>query len=289
MTETVYQAPTSVADVTANLSSTTGSRILAGGTDLLVQLRSGAPAPSAIIDIKHLPGILDVELNEDGLRIGAAAPGQSITERQDISATYPGLVEAIDLIGSSQIQGRGSVGGNLCNASPAADSVPALIANGAICHIIGPDGERQVPVADFTTGPGQTCLTQGEVLVALHLPHPGKRTADAYLRFTPRTEMDIAVVGAAVSVSLDDAGICQSARVAIGAVAPTALAVPEAAQALIGTPVDDAALAAVDAAASAAANPISDKRGSADFRRRVVGVLARRAAQTACQRAGGSN
>ncbi len=279
-----YHAPISVEEACALLGGTEGSRILAGGTDLLVQMRSGLPQPGNIIDIKAVPGLQDVVLTDAGLTIGAAAPAQSITERDDIKALYPGLVEAIDLIGSTQVQGRCSVGGNLCNASPAADVVPALIVNAAIGNIVGAAGERQVAVEDFNTGPGENCLGADEILVSLFVPAPAARTADAYLRFIPRTEMDIAVVGAGVAVTLDKNGSCIAARVAIGAVAPTALLVPAAAAALLGTSLDDAALEAGAVAVSAAAQPISDKRGSADYRRSVVGVMARRAAAIALNR-----
>jgi carbon-monoxide dehydrogenase medium subunit len=285
MSSMKYHAPTTVAEACSLLGAAGNSRVLAGGTDLLVQMRGGLVQPECIVDIKAIPGIKDLVLTEQGLTLGAAAPAQSITERQDIKGIYPGLVEAIDLIGSSQVQGRCSVGGNLCNASPAADTVPALIVNGAQCNIAGPAGERQVAVESFTTGPGQNCLNPGEFLISLFVPAPADRTADAYLRFIPRTEMDIAVVGAGVSVTLDEDGSCIAARVAIGAVAPVALLVPDAAAALIGTRLDDDALEAAASAASAAANPISDKRGTAEYRRTVVGVMTRRAARTALERA----
>jgi CO/xanthine dehydrogenase FAD-binding subunit len=278
-----YYAPTSIAEA-SKLLAADNSRLLAGGTDLMVQMRGAMVQPEQIVDIKAIPGIKDVDLTDEGLRLGAAAPAQSITERDDLKAVFPGLVEAVDLIGSTQVQGRCSVGGNLCNSSPAADTVPALIVNAAICNIMGSYSGRQVPVESFNTGPGQNCLDRGEILTSLLIPEPAPRTADAYLRFIPRTEMDIAVVGAAVSVSLDENGLCTAARVAIGAVAPTALLVPAAAEALIGTSLDDVALAAAGAAASAAANPISDKRGSADYRRKVVGVMTRRAAAIARDR-----
>jgi carbon-monoxide dehydrogenase medium subunit len=280
-----YHAPTTVGEACSLLGAAGNSRVLAGGTDLLVQMRGGLVQPDCIVDIKAIPGIKDLVLTEQGLTLGAAAPAQSITERQDIRAVYPGLVEAIDLIGSTQVQGRCSVGGNLCNASPAADTVPALMVNGAQCNIAGPAGERQVAVESFNTGPGQNCLNPDEILISLFVPAPALRTADAYLRFIPRTEMDIAVVGAGVSVTLDEDGRCIAARVAIGAVAPVVLLVPNAAAALIGTRLDDAALEAAASAASAAANPISDKRGTAEYRRTVVGVMTRRAARTALERA----
>ena len=280
-----YHAPETLQEATAFLGSNEGCHILAGGTDLLVQMGMGMKQPQAIVDIKAIPGIKDVSLSAEGLTLGAAAPAQSVTERDDIKSVFPGLVESIDLIGSTQIQGRCSVGGNLCNSSPAADTVPALIAAAALCNIAGPAGERQVPVEDFNTGPGQNCLQSGEILVSLFVPAPAARSADAYLRFIPRTEMDIAVVGAGVALSLDASGVCTAARVAIGAVAPVALLVPEAAAALVGSQLEEDALVAAANAASAAASPISDKRGSADYRRSVVGVMTRRAAVIARDRA----
>lgn len=280
-----YHAPGSIPEATALLKNNANCKILAGGTDLLVQMRTGAAQPGAIVDIKAIPGLTDITMDVSGLILGAAAPAQSITERNDIKAVFPGLVEAIDLIGSTQVQGRCSVGGNLCNSSPAADTVPVLIANNAVCNISGPQGDRQVAVELFNTGPGQNCLAANEILTSLFIAAPAPRTADAYLRFIPRTEMDIAVVGAGVSLTVDEFGKCTAARVAIGAVAPTALLVPEAANALLGSHLDEAALEAAALAASAAANPISDKRGPADYRRKVVGVMVRRAALIARDRA----
>lgn len=276
-----YEAPTSLAQATQALSGHADAKILAGGTDLLVQMRLGLREPALVVDIKHIPELMEITLSEQGLRLGAAVPGAIVTGHPDIKQLYPGFVEGLGLIGSSQVQGRCSAGGNLCNASPAADAVPALIANRATCNIIGPDGERTVAVADFNTGPGSNCLACDEILVSIELPRPALRSSDAYLRFIPRTEMDIAVAGAAVALSLDEAGVCTSARVAIGAVAPTALLVPVAAQALIGSTLDEASLARAAAAASDAASPITDKRGTVEYRKKVVGVLVRRAAAQA--------
>ena len=196
------------------------------------------------------------------------------------------MVEAADLIGSTQIQGRASLAGNLCNASPAADSVPALIAARATCVVAGAKGQREVPVEAIVTGPGRTSLARNELVVAFHLPKRPPRSADAYLRFIPRTEMDIAVVGVGVDVTLDASGVCTDARVVLGAVAPTAVIVADAAKALIGRKLDDAALAALDAAARAACRPIDDKRGTIAYRTKVAGVLARRTAAIAYERAG---
>lgn len=273
-----YAAPTSLAQAAQALQGASNAKILAGGTDLLVQMKLGIREPALIVDIKRIPELTAFTLSEQGLRLGAAVPSAILGDDALVRARYPGFMEALGLIGSSQVQGRCSAGGNLCNASPAADSVPALIVNRAVCNILGSAGERSVAVEEFTTGPGKNCLADGEMLVSIDLPLPAPRSSDAYLRFIPRTEMDIAVAGAAVALTLDTAGICTAARVAIGAVAPTALPVPAAAAALVGTALDDTALANAAAAASAAAVPITDKRGTADYRKKVVGVLVRRAA-----------
>ena len=284
MEEIRYEAPTSLARA-SELLREPGARVLAGGTDLIVQMRMGRTAPSVFVDVKRIPELANLALGPDGLWLGAAVPAAEIVEHPEISRIFPGLVEAVDLIGSTQIQGRASVGGNLCNASPAADTVPALCVVGAVCVISGPAGERRAPVESFNTAPGRNVLGPGELLVGLVIPPPAPRTADAYLRFIPRTEMDIAVVGAGVSVSLDASGVCTHARVALGAVAPTVLLVPEAAAALVGSRGDDAALARAGEAASAAARPIADKRGTVEYRRRISGVLTRRAAKAAFERA----
>lgn len=281
-----YESPTSVKDAVALLANADKPvKVLAGGTDLIIQLRGQAKTPHLVVDIKHIDEMMQATLDDDGLSLGPSMCCAALAERDDIRSVYPGLVEAAYLIGSTQIQGRASVGGNLCNSSPAADTVPALIAVAAQCVIEGPDGERTVPVEAFCTGVGTNCLQKGELLKRLRVPKPAPGTADAYLRFIPRTEMDIAVAGAGVSVMLDKDGTCTAARVAIGAVAPTALLVPEAADALIGTSVDEGALAKAAEAASAASNPITDRRGTAEYRRHVVGVLIKRAAKIAAERA----
>ncbi len=280
-----FSAPTTLAEAANLLAGTSGARALAGGTDLLVQMRLGLRDPAHIIDLKRIPELMTVTLDEGALRLGAAVPGAVVARHPDISRVFPGFAEALGLIGSSQVQGRCSAGGNLCNASPAADSVPALIANRGTCHIVGSGGARSVAAEAFATGPGSTCLGEGEILVSLELPRPGPRSSDAYLRFIPRTEMDIAVAGAAVALSLDEAGTCTAARVVIGAVAPTALLVPAAAEALVGSALDAGSLERAADAAREAASPITDKRGTADYRRRVVGVLVRRAAAIAATRA----
>ncbi len=281
-----YEAPGTVAAAVALLAGAGGeARVLAGGTDLLVQLRAELIDPGLVVDLKRIPELCEIAAEDGGIRIGAAVTGAELGEHVGLRETWPGVVEAVQLIGSTQIQGRATVGGNLCNASPAADSVPALVVAGATVTIAGPDGRRQAPVAEIATGPGATSLMPGEIVVSLFLPTPPPRTGTAYLRFIPRTEMDIAVVGAGVNLSLDEGGSCSAARVSLGAVAERVLLVPEAAQALIGTAVDEAALARLGEAASAACRPIDDKRGTKEYRIKVAAVLARRAAQSALERA----
>lgn len=281
-----YQAPGTVQEAVSLLANAEmPAKILAGGTDLIIQLRTQLKVPHLIVDIKRIQEMIQASLDDDGLKLGPSMSCAALSEREDIKSVYPGLVEAAYLIGSTQIQGRASVGGNLCNSSPAADTTPALIAVGARCVIEGPKGEREVQVEDFVTGVGENCLEKGELLKQIRVPKPAAGTADAYLRFIPRTEMDIAVAGAGVSVTLDPNGTCTAARVAIGAVAPTALLVPDAAHALIGTKVDDEALQRAADAASAASKPITDRRGTVEYRRHVVGVLTRRAAKIAALRA----
>jgi len=280
-----YEAPRSVAEAVHLIDADPGARIFAGGTDLLVQFRAGLRQPTAFVDVKRIPDLASITIDAAGLRLGAAVSAAEICEHADLTRLWPGLIEAVKLIGSTQIQGRATVGGNLCNASPAADTTCALIVNRAQCVIAGPKGERTVAVEHFCTAPGRTVLERGELLVAFRLPRPDPRTADAYLRLIPRTEMDIAIVGAGVSLTLDASGTCTAARVAIAAVAPTALLVPGAAQALVGSRVDAGALERAARAASAAARPIDDKRGTADYRRAIAGVLTKRAAELASRRA----
>ena len=286
MTSLRYEAPETVEDAVRLLADTDGeAKPLAGGTDLLVQLRTDFVRPGMIVDLKRIPALMDVTVKGEEIRVGAAVSGATLGKNEAVKAAWPGVVEALELIGSTQIQGRASLGGNLCNGSPAADSVPALIAAGAVCEIAGPGGTRSVPVEDMVTGPGQLALGPGEIVVSFVIPKPLPRSGDAYLRFIPRTEMDIAVVGAGVALTLDEDGVCTHARLSLGAVAPRPLLVDDGAKALIGTKVDDDALAALSAAASAACNPIDDKRGTIEYRVKVAGVLARRAALIALERA----
>ncbi len=290
MSEMRYAAPANLEDAVALLSGANGAaRVLAGGTDLLIQMRGGRVKPELLLDVKGIAEMRSILAENGGIRFGAAVSCMELVEHALFVQTWPGVTDAVKLIGSVQVKGRASVGGNVCNASPAADSVPAMIAAGAIASIVGPGGRRELPVEDIAAGPGKTTLAKGELLVSFLLPRRAPRSGDAYLRFTPRTEMDIAVVGAGVNLTLDAQGVCTQARVSLGAVAERALLVPEAAAALIGSKVDADALKRLGAAASAACRPIADKRGTREFRIKLAGVLARRAAQIALDRARGKN
>jgi carbon-monoxide dehydrogenase medium subunit len=286
MDEIRYEAPATVAAAVKLLAGAKGTaKVLAGGTDLLVQMRADIVVPSLIVDIKKIADTGTIKRDKGGWRIGASVPCAELGEHAGVGKDWPGVVEAAELIGSTQVQGRATVAGNLCNASPAADSVPALIAAGATVAIAGPKGKRTAKAEDIAVAPGRTSLKKGEFVVSVFLPARPKRAGDAYLRFIPRTEMDIAVVGCGISLVLDKTGVIGDARVALGAVAPTALLVSDAAKALIGSSLNAKALDALAEAASAACRPIDDKRGTKDFRITVAGVLARRAAQIAYDRA----
>ncbi|MBV9860051.1 MAG: xanthine dehydrogenase family protein subunit M [Alphaproteobacteria bacterium] len=281
-----YAAPATVEEAVGILAGASGlAKVLSGGTDLLVQLRSGRSRPDLIVDTKRIPGVIGIREENGAFVIGAATPGVMLSANEAFVAAYPGVVEGVDLIGSQQIQGRASLAGNLCNASPAADSVPAMIAARAVAVIAGPEGRREMPVEAIVTGPGQTSLKKGEFVLEFRLPAPRPRQSDAYLRFIPRTEMDIAVVGCGVNVTLDASGTCTDARVVLGAVAPTQVIVEEAAQALIGHRLDEGTQERLAAAASRACRPINDKRGTIEFRVKIAGVLARRTAAIAFERA----
>ena len=283
-----YHKPSNFLDASEIAANSAGQiRFLAGGTDVLVQMRSDILTPDDLIDIKLIQGVKDITQNNDGSwTLGIGVSGAEMSEHAEFKKAWPGLVEATDLIGSTQIQGRATIVGNLCNGSPAADSVPAQIAAGATVSVIGPSGERIEKVENIPTGPSKTSLKKGELISAIHIPARGKNAGDAYLRFIPRTEMDIAVVGCAVSLRLDN-GIITEARVALGAVAPTVLLVDECAQAIIGTKLDKAALKKLAQAAEKACNPIDDKRGTIEFRTDIAGVLAVRTAKKAYDRAQG--
>ena len=286
MQEMRYEAPKSLRAAVALLEEAgNDARVLAGGTDLLIHMRGGRIDPRLVVDIKHIPEMTSIVAEDGVYQFGAAVPCMALVEHEALKKAWPGVVDAANLIGSIQVRGRATVGGNLCNASPAADTVPAMMVAGAIATIAGPGGTREVPIEEVTTGPGKTSLKKGEVVVSFLLPKRPPHSGDAYLRFIPRTEMDIAVVGAGVNLTLDDSGVCTQARVAIGAVAERALLVPEAAAALVGTKVDDEALKRMGAAVSAACRPIDDKRGTKEYRIKVSSVMARRAAQIALERA----
>lgn len=280
---------TTAAEASQRLADASGrAYVLAGGTDLLVQMKSDILSPDLVVDIKSIPGIGEITEENGGLRVGAAVPGAALSEHAGLASTWPGVVEATQLIGSTQVQGRCTMVGNLCNGSPAADSVPALVAADAVVRVEGPGGSRDCSVLDIPVGPGRNSLAKGEFISSVFLPARPDRSGDAYLRFIPRTEMDIAVASAGVSLTLDADGVVTAARVALGAVAPTVVLVPAAAEALIGSKLEDAALAALASACEAACNPIDDKRGTIEFRTQVAGVMAKRAAQIAYQRAGGA-
>ncbi|MEE8436417.1 MAG: xanthine dehydrogenase family protein subunit M [bacterium] len=288
-----FSAPTSLDEALSLLSGAgDGAGVLSGGTDLIIQYREGLRDIGQMVDIKKIPELNVLEFDPvTGLRLGAAVSCALLGEFAPAREIYPGLVEGAELIGSTQIQNRATVGGNLCNGSPAADSVCSLMVLNAVCIVAGSGGKREVPAVEFMTGPGQTALQAGELLVEIRVPTPAPNSSDAYLRFIPRNEMDIAVAGTAVALTLeDDKQTVKAAVIAIGAVAPTPLMVPAAGKALTGTALtggqmDDAALEAAARASEAAANPISDVRGTVEFRTHLAGVLTRRAAVIANNRA----
>src|SRR5215475_11879783 len=281
-----YEAPETVESAAALLAAESGdARVLAGGTDLLVQMRSDIVEPALIVDIKRIAETRRISEEKGGWRIGAAVTGAELKEHPRLRQVWPGVVEAANLIGSTQVQGRATLGGNLCNGSPAADSVPALIAAGALATLAGPQGMRDLPVEDVMLGPRKLALRKGEIVVSFLLPPRSARSSDAYLRFIPRTEMDIAVVGAGVSLTVDGAGTVTAARVSLGAVAARILLVAEAAAAIVGTRLDEPAQRRLEAAARAVCRPIDDKRGTIEFRTDVAAVLTRRAALIALDRA----
>ncbi|RUT84551.1 MULTISPECIES: xanthine dehydrogenase family protein subunit M [unclassified Mesorhizobium] len=283
-----YIRPLSIEDAVGQLAGSAGTAaILAGGSDLLVRMKGGFGEPELIVDIKAIDGLSEIRETAEGFSIGAAVPCAVLGENTDLKKAWPGVVEAAKLIGSKQVQGRCTIVGNLCNASPAADSVPALVAAGAKAVVVGPAGRRTIPVQSVPTAPGKTSLAKGEIIEAILLDKREPRSGDAYLRFIPRTEMDIAVVSAGVNLTLDEHGVVKSARVALGAVAATVLLVEEAAEVLIGSRLDEATLERLAKVCAGACRPIDDKRGTIEFRRKVAGVLAQRAATSAYARAGG--
>jgi carbon-monoxide dehydrogenase medium subunit len=280
-----YATPASVGEAVGLLAAHPDARLLAGGTDLLVQLRAGRKETDLVVDVKRIPELNAIHYDPvNGLTIGAAVPCYRIYRDKAVVRAYPALAEVASLIGGTQIQGRASIGGNLCNAAPSADSVPLLIALSATCRIAGPHRTREIAVEDFCTAPGRSVLEHGELLVSLHLPAPLPHSGARYLRFIPRNEMDIAVAGVGVEVVLEN-GKFRSARIALAAVAPTPLFLREAGDALAGSPVNDASIARAAEIARKSAKPITDMRGTADYRSHLCAVLTRRAIETAVQRA----
>jgi carbon-monoxide dehydrogenase medium subunit len=282
-----YAAPRSIEDAVALLAEAgPGGRVMAGGTDLIVQIGARLREVDLVVDGKRIPELMELSFDpEEGLTLGAAVPCYRIYGDPVVRRRYPGLADAASLIGGTAIQGRASIGGNLCNSGPAGDSIPALIAHSAVARIAGPRGERRVPVEAFCSSPGRNVLEPGELLVSLRLPAPAPRSAGRYLRFIPRNEMDIAVAGAGAWLSLSEPdGSVVAARIALGAVAPTPLFVPLAGDALVGKAPSEDAFAEAAALARAAANPITDLRGEREHRLQLVEVLTRRALRGALDR-----
>ena len=285
-----YAAPSTVEDAVSILAEHgSDARMLAGGTDLIVQVREDARDTEVFVDAKHIPELMDVSVNSDGgTTLGAAVPCHELYNDAQFTASYPAVVDAARIIGSTGIQGRASVGGNLCNSGPAGDTIPALIVHSAVCNIAGPGGERTVAVEDFCTAPGRNVLDDGELLVSLTLPKPPAGSGTHYLRFIPRNEMDIAVVGAGAFLQLDGASIT-AARVALAAVAPTPLFVQAAGDALVGMTADEDAFAVAADIARDAAVPIDDMRGTVAHRKQLSYVLTQRALRGAKARAQGGS
>jgi len=280
-----YLAPATVDEACQFLSANPGSRVFAGSTDVLPQARAGRLLPDFLVDLKHIPRLVSLSSTESEWTIGAATPAVRLTRDKALTSDFPGLVEAAGLIGSDQVQTRASLGGNLCNASPAADTGPALVVNEVKAVVASTRGERVVPVSEVTTGPGQTSLQDDEFIVEFIAQRPGSGVADAYQRFTPRTEMDIAVVGAGARVVLSASGEVADAEVVLGAVAPTTLRVEGVAEALADRPLDDEGLERAATLSREQATPISDKRGTRDFRIHIAGVLTKRVLRVAAERA----
>ena len=283
-----YERPHSVLQAVEVLSECGDrARCLAGGTDILVQLRAGRRQPDVLVDVKEIPELNQVIYDPiDGLTLGAAVPCYKIYDNPAVKDWYPAIVDSTRIIGGIPIQGRASLGGNLCNAAPSADSIPTLIVLGATVNVANSNGGRQVPVAEFCTGPGQTVLQPGELVVSIHFPPPAANSGAHYLRFTPRNEMDIAVAGAGAWVQLDpDGETIQDARVALAAVAPVPLPVEGVGEALKGKPATDDTIQIAAEMAREAARPITDMRGTAEFRRHLCEVLTRRALRRAIERA----
>ena len=271
-----YLAPETLEAAVTALASEAGARVLAGGTDLLVQLKNGRRETPLVVDIKRIPELQALTMEEGGLRLGAAVPCIRVARDRDVRRQFPSLAELAGLIGGTAIQGRASIGGNLCNAAPSADAVPLLIALSAVARVAGPGGMREIAVEDFCVAPGKNAMEAGEFLVDLFLPMPAAGFRAHYLRFIPRNEMDIAVVGVGVSAAVAE-GVIMAARVALAAVAPTPLFVREAGEAMVGQAPTAELITRAAELAAAAARPITDMRAPAEYRRHLCGVLTRRA------------
>jgi len=284
-----YEAPQTLSQAIQLMASQNGrARPLAGGTDLIDHVRMGRLEPDLVVDLKKIPELNLLQLDGSGLRLGAAVPCYRIYGDQKIAQQYAALADSCRIIGGIQIQSRASVGGNICNSGPAADSTPSVIALGGVCVIAGAGGTRTVPAEEFCTGPGRNVLQPGELLVELKFPARPANSGSHYRRLIPRNEMDIAVVGVAADVVLDAGGQkFVSARIALGAVAPTPLFAKEAGDALAGRPVDDQSIATAAAAARKIVSPITDMRGTKEYRVHVTGVLVERVLKAAVARARG--
>ncbi len=289
MSDTQYLAASTIEEAVNAHSKANGSaRFLAGGTDLLVQIKSGIRKPNLVIDVKKIVELNSIEeISENEFVVGASVSGVNLNRNKKFSKLWPGVLEAFRLIGSEQIQGRASLGGNICNGSPAGDSVPALIAAGCIALIAGPNGKREIPIEEFHIGPGKTVLDNGEMLVSLKFPKREINSSDAYLRMTPRTEMDIAVVGCGVNITFEN-NVCTAARVSLGAVAPTPLLIREASKIMVGSDLNSEILDKVSNICMDLCDPIDDKRGTIDYRTKVAGVLFKRATLTTIDRIKGN-
>ena len=288
MNDMQFSSPTTVDAAISILATNDKACVLAGGSDLLVQMQAGIRRAEHVIDVKRIPELNSVTHGEDGSWIlGAAVCSAELNENAQLKAQWPGVLEAADLIGSMQVQSRATLAGNLCNASPAADSVPALVAAGATVTIAGPNGRRTATIEQIPIAPGKTSLQAGEMIVSVNLPPKPARSGDAYQRFIPRSEMDIAVVGVGVCLTLDDSGVCTAAKVALGAVAPTVLTFDNRDGILLGSTVDPDSLEQAAAILRAACSPIDDKRGTAEYRKDVTGVLFKRTTKQALERANG--
>ncbi len=283
-----YAAPTTVAEAIKLLAENNGrAKVLAGGTDILVQLREGLRNADLVVDVKKIPELTEYSYSpERGLVLGAAVPCYRVYEDRQLAAAYPALADATRIVGGWQIQSRASVGGNLCNSSPAGDTIPSLIIYDVKCRIAGPKGEREVSAAEFCTAPGRNVLEPGELLVSLVFPPPMPRSGSAYQRFIPRNEMDIAVAGTASWVQLDAQGTTiERARIALAAVAPRPVFAAEASEWLSGKPANEATLTQAGELARKVATPISDMRGTAEYRVHLAGVLTQRTLAKAIERA----